>query len=121
MAKISARGAKEVWRFSLTVNIEEIRESQPNRTARWEKLSVVEEQQDILLRSDGHILQRDVTTFKAGPYDSGKDRRHDYGWKDKGKFSPAFLSPSFLKTNSNPTIDDFKEYLKSKGFKETTR
>ncbi len=73
MAKLSARGAEVLWRASRDVDL--------SKASDWTRENVVRKVAHIAMRSDGHVLQRTVTWFKAGPYDAGKDRRHDYGWK----------------------------------------
>lgn len=45
------------------------------------ELRVLERTTHYGFMEDGHILRKDSVVFPPGPYDNGKSRRHDWGWK----------------------------------------
>lgn len=74
MAKLSAHGNR---RMQLTIT-----------ESRADHLKDSDGEQRVLERTthygfmeDGHILRKDSVVFPPGPYDNGKSRRHDWGWK----------------------------------------
>src|SRR5262249_17133713 len=69
MAKLTARGRHEIWKISKEDP------SPKSDLVTWEKT-------ELTLMSDGSLLRRRVVKFKPGPYDQGKPRHHDYGWKE---------------------------------------
>jgi hypothetical protein len=68
MAKLKARGRIEIWKVARE------NPSPKSDLIVWEKT-------ELTLMSDGRILKRETVRFKPGPYDGGKARLHDYGWK----------------------------------------
>ena len=75
MAKLSSRGRTENFRLvTKETNPEKLRDSDG-------ELRILERSTTYAFMSDGHILKKDGVVFPAGPYDHGKNRRHDWGFK----------------------------------------
>jgi hypothetical protein len=86
MAKLSARGRTELVRLQKEVSASDANNLRANGVER--------EQYTVTLMSDGRALKKTVTWFTPGPYDRGKVRRHDYGWKDMGKVTQESSDPA---------------------------
>lgn len=82
MAKLSARGRKEVFRVSKKTEV-----TDPSRGIHWEKLFKT-------LMTDGTILEKRQVLFVATEYSS--ERLHDWGWKVVGKLKPTLTADDLL-------------------------
>lgn len=85
MAKLSARGRTALARLT--------KEVEPSEILR--NVGVEREQYTVAFMSDRNLLKRTVTWFVPGPYDHGKARRYDYGWKVMGKAKDGVTPESF--------------------------
>jgi len=86
MAKLSARGRREIWRL----------ERQFNRDTQEDKKSydVIHETRRYVAMTDSHLLENFSYIWRDG-------QKHNYGWKDKGKQS---------------NLAEIKQVLESKGY-----
>lgn len=95
MAKLTARGRRELVRLSKEVTIG--------------RDGVECEKYTVALMSDGRALKKIVTWFAPGPYNHGKPRRHDFGWKVMGKVTQE---------SSDPAV--FAAHFERRGYKKET-
>jgi len=83
MAKLSARGRKELARVTKTETLTE------------EQSSVTLERTTVLaLMSDGKILQKDSVVFRSGD-------KHSYGWKVRSKAKAGVTPEMFVSALTN--------------------
>lgn len=83
MAKLKARNRTEIVRMEREDN------APKSEIIIWEKVTVA-------MMSDGKMLEKRDVRFPAGPYDNGKDRKHTYGWKVKGKLKADMTREKFI-------------------------
>lgn len=83
MAKLSAHGRTEI------VRMERENHAPKSDTIIYEKITVT-------MMSDGNMLEKRDVIFPAGPYDNGKNRRHSWGWKKKGKLKADMTREKFI-------------------------
>lgn len=87
MAKLTARGRTELVRLE-----KEVVASEANGLA---ASGVAREKYTVTMMSDGRALKKTVVWFAPDAYSRGKERRHDYGWKDMGKVKAGLDAAAF--------------------------
>ena len=89
MAKLSARGRKELVRLTKEIN-------NPSESLLWERRT-------IALMSDGNILEKRDIQFLPNEYHP-KGEKHTWGWKNKGK------------AREGMTVEEFSKLYMDKGY-----
>lgn len=77
MAKLSARGRKELYRVSLEAVV-----TDPDRLVTWERTTKA-------LMSDNKVLEKRDVRFKPDSIHP-EGQRHSYGWTVRGKLKAGF-------------------------------
>lgn len=73
MAKLSARGRRELLRYHIDYEVPEEK--------RQDEYSSIRRKISYAIMSDGNILRKIQAWAPPGPYDHGKPQKMDWGWK----------------------------------------